>query len=432
MTACGVATTLLTINQVFSRGRQPGGYYQITPEMELDLDAAKTVVSGNEFIFDVQTHHVRTGGEWLKRNKTFAEFVDLLPKDRCQEPDRVNCLARDHYIREIFMDSDTSIAVLSAVPPAPVDTPLSTEESAATRAILDSVDSTHRLYIHGLVLPNIAPLRGQLDGMQKMLEDHRITAWKVYTPWGPDGIGWMLDDKETGIPFIKKAHSLGVKLICAHKGLPILGFNSKYAGCRDIGVVAKMFPDMTFIVYHSGFDPAVAEGPYDPNDTNVTGINTLIKSLLDHKIGQHGNVYADLGSVWRQTMRKPAVAAHVIGKLLKYVGEDRIVWGTDSIWYGSPQDQIQAFRAFQISEEYQEKYGYPALTDKIKAKVFGLNACTPYAITAPTVRQRISGDRIERLKTAYLENPQPSLTSYGPQTRREFIDLVRQNRGWPV
>ena len=50
-------------------------------------------------------------------------------------------------------------------------------------------------------------------------------------------------------------------------------------------------------------------------------------------------------------MRDPDSAAHALGKLFKFVGEDNVLWGTDSIWYGSPQDQIQAFRTFQIADE---------------------------------------------------------------------------------
>ena len=73
-------------------------------------------------------------------------------------------------------------------------------------------------------------------------------------------------------------------------------------------------------------------------------------------------------------MADPDQAAHVLGKLLVAVGEDNILWGTDSIWYGSPQDQIQAFRAFEITAESREKFGYPALTPAVKAKILGQNA----------------------------------------------------------
>ena len=58
-----------------------------------------------------------------------------------------------------------------------------------------------------------------------------------------------------------------------------------------------------------------------------------------------------------------------------------MLWGTDSIWYGSPQDQIQAFRTFQIAPEFREKYGYPEITPALRAKIFGLNAMKPYGIS---------------------------------------------------
>ena len=85
-------------------------------------------------------------------------------------------------------------------------------------------------------------------------------------------------------------------------------------------------------------------------------------------------MYAELGGTWWYLMRNPTQAAHVLGKLLKYVGEKRVLWGTDSIWFGTPQDQIQAMRTFQIDEALQEAHGYPKLTPAIKAGIFGLNA----------------------------------------------------------
>jgi hypothetical protein len=430
MTACGTATALLCMNQVFARRGNTGGFFDVSPEMELDLEAAAAKLSGDEFIFDVQTHHIRPNGDWLRRNQDFTNFLQYLPQTKCGEPDGINCLAREHYIKEIFLDSDTTMAVLSAIPPGPVDNPLTTEEAAATRALVDKMDGSPRLQIHGLALPNLQPTKAQLDGMHRMAEKWKIKAWKVYTPWGPNRTGWWLDDPTMGIPFIEKARRLGIKIICAHKGLALPGFNPDFASPHDIGVVAKMFPDVTFIVYHSGFEPSVPEGPYDPAQASQ-GVNSLIKSLQDNKVPPNSNVYAELGSTWRQVMKNPTAAAHVLGKLLKFVGQDRVLWGTDAIWFGSPQDQIQAFRAFQISEAFQERYGYPALTDKIKAKVFGLNAAVPYGVNPSDVRKKIRGDQIEKTKTAYLENPQPSFRTYGPKTRREFLNLLRQRDGWP-
>jgi uncharacterized protein len=107
-------------------------------------------------------------------------------------------------------------------------------------------------------------------------------------------------------------------------------------------------------------------------------------------------VYAELGSTWRALMGKPTQAAHVLGKLLVHLGPDRVLWGTDSIWYGSPQDQINAFRTFCITEEYQERFGYPPLTRALKAKILGLNASRLHRIEPITNACRF--DEIEELR----------------------------------
>jgi hypothetical protein len=80
-----------------------------------------------------------------------------------------------------------------------------------------------------------------------------------------------------------------------------------------------------------------------------------------------------------------------------------VLWGTDSIWYGSPQDQIQAFRAFEISAEFQERYGYPKLTKELKAKVLGGNGARVYGvdpITAKCSFTRADLDLARRQRTA--------------------------------
>ena len=82
-------------------------------------------------------------------------------------------------------------------------------------------------------------------------------------------------------------------------------------------------------------------------------------------------------------MGNPDEAAHVLGKLLVAFGPERILWGTDSIWYGSPQDQIAAFRSFEITPAFQEQFGYPALTPDVKERILGANAVELFGITPP-------------------------------------------------
>ena len=325
------------------------------------------------------------------------------------------------------MDSDTDIAVLTFTPTNEESMPLTYSEAAATRETLETLnDDTRRLLLHGRIIPN---LPGDLDRMPEIAEQWNIAAWKTYTQFSPNrDTGWWLDG-DYGNAMMEKARQIGVKLICVHKGLPLPSMgkdNLEYGLCRDIGPVARQNPDMTFIVYHSGFDPNKKEGPFERGNPK-SGIDSLIESFLDSEVGLDGNVYAELGSTWRYLMRDPDEAAHAMGKLLKYMGEDRVVWGTDSIWYGSPQDQIQAFRAFQISEAFQEQYGYPEITPAMRAKIFGLNAAGPYGISSDEIKRRAQSDHIGLTKQAYLERPDPSFLTYGPKTRREFFRFTQLN-----
>jgi predicted TIM-barrel fold metal-dependent hydrolase len=406
-------------------GPGSGGYGGIGGE---DPGELCDKLGGGELVFDVQTHHVNPMGAWRSSaiGAGYEAFFASLPQGSCGEIDKVACFSVEHYLREIFVKSDTAVAVLSGVPADPGSNPLEAEEMAASREIVNKLAASERCVIHGLVLPDQG--QAQLDGMQKLAEELKIRAWKIYTPYG----GWRLDDDTIGIPFIEKARALGVKVICAHKGFPLPGFDPIAAHPGDIGVVAKAYPDVRFLVYHAAYDPSTPEGQYNPASTK--GIDTLIKTLEDNGIGKTGNVYAELGSTWRAVMTDPTEAAHALGKLLKHVGEDRIVWGTDSIWYGSPQDQIDAFRAFSIPESLQDRHGYPALTDAVKRKILGLNAAAVYGIDPDAVRCAIAEDDIAKRKMAMwpdrFHRP-ASFRAVGPQTRAELFDLMRLSGGRP-
>jgi uncharacterized protein len=219
-----------------------------------------------------------------------------------------------------------------------------------------------------------------------------------------------------------------VKNICVHKGLPFGKQSYEHSQCSDIGVVAKRFPDVNFLVYHSGFVTGVGERAYE-HAARRDGIDTLIRSLVDNDVKPGSNVYAELGSTWRFLMREPTDAAHALGKLIRYCGESNVLWGTDSIWYGSPQDQIQAFRTFQISRELRERHGYAELTPAVRAKIFGLNAARVYNISAAEVKKYTETDRVARKRLAYLEHPDPHFLTFGPKTRRDFLGLLRETGG---
>lgn len=437
MSTCGVASTLTAFNHAHAALGKAGGFYDVPKEAALDAELAQATLESDDFIFDIQSHHLGPLEAWTEDSARYASRIGFkfIPHGSCDYalPDaqigHLNCYTSEAFIKEIFMDSDTDIAVLTFTPTTEEKMPLTTSEAAATRETLNALnDGGRRLLLHGRVIPN---LPGDLDRMSEIQEQWGIAAWKTYTQFSPNNdTGWWLDG-EYGNKLAENARQIGVNLICVHKGLPLPSMgkeNREYGLCRDVGPAARQNPDISYIVYHSGFDPDKKEGAFERGNP-VSGIDSLIESVLDSEIGLQGNVYAELGSTWRYLLRDPDEAAHAIGKLLKYVGEDRVVWGTDSIWYGSPQDQIQAFRTFQISQAFQEEYGYPEITPAIRTKVFGLNAAVPYGLDSDEIKSRAKVDTIGQLKQAYLEQPDPSFMTYGPKTRREFFDLMKLTGG---
>lgn len=404
VSACGAASTLLAFNSVYAAFGKAGGFFQISEEAGLDSELAAAELEGQEFIFDVQGHFVGEHGLG-----------------------RVGLGSAEDFIKDVFLDSDTDMMVLSFIPSHRENELLTIAEADGARQVVARMEGSHRLLIHGRVNPNQP---GDVEDMDELAGRWGVSAWKTYTQWGPDGKGFFMHDEDTGIRLIEKARELGVRNICIHKGIPFGRQSYEHSLCSDIGVVAKRYPDVNFLIYHSGFIPRQPEGPYDPE--RGEGIDELIRSVLENDVQKNGNVYAELGSTWRYVMRDPDTAAHTVGKLVKYIGEDNVLWGTDSIWYGSPQDQIQAFRTFQISEAFQEKYGYPQMTPKLRAKIFGLNATRPYAIESAEVLKRARSDEIHRARLAYRRSPNPHYLTFGPKTRKEYIEFMRLHGGRPT
>src|SRR5262245_14581661 len=385
----GAAATLFVLGacskeEANSRGESPGGTFDVSDEATQDTATALEELGGEEFIFDVQTHYVNydLAGD-------VGAWTELFPQSRCDEGaggDSRVCFTADAYFREVYVRSDTSMSVLSALP-SQVLVGLQPEDMAFAIDAATRIGVDGRVLMHGGAYPHHGPIESALLGMTDLADRYDIAAWKIYT-MTPSDAHFYFDDHDPSRPqigqrFIDHVREIGPPIICTHKGLSsIVGSSPELASPLDIGPAAARNPDVNFVVYHSGYEPGQEgdSGPYDPDNPNPEGVDRLIRSCQDAGLEPNSNVYAELGGTWWFIMRNPDEAAHIIGKLLKYIGEDRVVWGTDSIWFGTPQDQIQAMRTFQISEELQEAHGYPALTDEVKAKIFGVNAARLYDI----------------------------------------------------
>src|SRR5262245_15601902 len=236
VSAMSAASMVLAFNFAFASIGRTGGGYEIEQEAALDHDLALKRLGSREFIFDVQGHFVGKG--WESRHSLGGA---------------------DRFVKDVFLDSDTDMMVLSFIPSTRRDEILPISEADAVRQIVDRLEGTKRLLIHGRVNPNQP---GDTDDMDELAERWKVAAFKAYTQWGPNGRGFFLTD-DIGVRMIEKARSLGVRNICVHKGLPFGRESYEHSTCSDIGPIAKRFPDMRFLIYHAGYVAEATEGPYD-------------------------------------------------------------------------------------------------------------------------------------------------------------------------
>ena len=463
-----------------------------------------------EFIFDVQSHHVDPDGEWRVTNPAIHAFFNAvwpqaspLTGDQpsigpgghirgsgAGETDPIQNLSRKHYLKEIFLDSATSAAVLSVVPTSP-DTrnPLPIEEAAETIELVNRLANSKRAVMHAFVMPNrgssgttntgsaIPPeplfMREELDLMVERAEKYRdkLRGWKTYCAWGdvPNASGWTLDS-DVGMQFLEQVLAVHRQFpevpptVATHKGFALPGFDQRAAAPRDVGIAAKAYPDVNIVVYHSGYDSGDDQRPYRGDaqaDSSTNTVDALIKSLRENDydaskfrkkgkaFGNVPNVWAELGSVWRDVMHDPDQAAHLLGKLITHVGPKRVAWGTDSLWYGSPQSEIVALRRFDFTERGKELYNLPYGLEgdvedptrrapnparTIRNGILGRNVAAAYNFDPDRRRDVISCDDVAKVKDeGYIQNsgsperesaPLANNLIHGPRTRREAIKSI--------
>jgi predicted TIM-barrel fold metal-dependent hydrolase len=411
-TSCGMAAALVAMNEVF------GPCFEVDAAEIQDPAASQERWPKDQFIFDVQTHHVDVDRPWYENTpdgQVVNSFFRALRPGAKDLKAVLELLNRDHYVKEVFFDSDTVMAVISGVPTATWEkNPLPPDRMVATRRHVNDLAGSRRVLSHGLLRPNLG--RPELDEMERQVRALKIDAWKMYTGAEIGKDAWWLDDEKVAYPFWEKTLKLGVRNICVHKGLPLGIFNEEHCKPSDLLKAAKDWPKLNFIVYHSGFRGFAAlraNEPRNPDPQYIPWISDIIKMLKENP--QVANVYFELGSTFGQTSAyAPEVCMHMLGQMLQVPkGEERILWGTDSIWGGSPQSQIERLRRFTIRDELAEKHGYPPLTPQVKERIFGLNAARLFSVDPKAVRKAIRSDQISRMKQEYADTLQPSNTQYG-------------------
>jgi predicted TIM-barrel fold metal-dependent hydrolase len=273
---------------------------------------------------------------------------------------------------------------------------------------INRITRSRRMLAHGLITPQLG--QADLDFMDQQAAVLKVDAWKGYTGAAPKGFdrGWFVDDEKIAYPMLERARKLGVRRVCLHKGLP-LGPVADYNHPRDVIKAARDFPDIDFLVYHAGLLRVSGATP----DGEVPWTSEFCR--MKKRAAGLANVYMELGSTFGQLVTtNPTACAHLLGQIVDAFGVDHVLWGTDSIWYGSPQWQIEAFRRFEIPRALAERHGYAPLTRAVKEQIFGRNAARLFGVDVDAVRHEIPRDYVSHMKMAYLdEGAAPTHRWYG-------------------
>ena len=410
----GMAVSLLAMNAVFGR------FFDV-----LQVEAADPAVfqernGTTPFIFDVQLHYVSAGydptnaeasrrgavskGALLGIRRGSRRLNPKLESDRGTMAD----LAWDNMVKEVFLDSETAIGLISTPPgPYPQEAVVPPKEMTHIRDEINRVTQSRRMLAHGIVSPQLG--QADLDFMDQQAATLKVDAWKAYTGAAAKGFehGWLLDDEKLAYPMLEKARKTGIRRFCVHKGLP-LGPVADYNHPRDLIKAAKDFPDIDFLVYHAGLLNVSAGTPAGEVPWTSEFCRMAKQAALK-------NIYMELGSTFGQLVTtNPTTCAHLLGQIIAAFGADHVLWGTDSIWYGTPQWQIDAFRRFEIPAALVEKHHYAPLTRGEKEQIFGLNAARVFGVDVTAKRNEIPKDYLTRMKMAYLdEGAAPSHRWYG-------------------
>ena len=258
--------------------------------------------------------------------------------------------------------------------------------------MINDFAGSRRLLAHTVITPKQP---GWMEEVDKAIEVYKPDSWKAYTigdPLAPSKFPWRLDDEKVVYPFYEKALKAGINILCIHKGLLPPDYEQKFAGvweyatAWDIGKAAKDWPQMTFVIYHSALRAFLELPDQAWNEFEAT---------RPHQVGHRpGRDPAEVRGEQRLCRARyvlcqfgggaPEICGGPGGTLIKGFGADHVLWGTDSVWYGSPQWQIEAMRRLKFPEDMQKKYGFAPLggaDSTVKQMIFGSNAARLYRLS---------------------------------------------------
>mgnify|MGYP001093254111 FL=1 len=426
-TASGMAAAYLAMNQVYGPLFAVSRAEAATPEQA----NARAGALKDQFIMDMHTH-------FLRDDTRLTGFVAMRTavgrqgwnKALAEKEQTIEDLKFDNYKKEMFLDSDTKVALISSAPSEiPQDWFLTNAQMAAARQRVNAEAGSRRLFAHAIFTPGRP---GWLDDLDAALALKPESA-KGYTVGDNTHKDlsvhpWRMDDEKTTYKGYEKMLKAGIRNVCVHKGLfshatarqyPRL---EHYADVSDVAKAARDWPQLNFIIYHSAFrneNPAAALAEFEK-----TGRLEWVTDLAEIP-GKHGvtNVYGDLGQIFASTLvAQPRVCAAILGTLIRGLGPERVVWGTDALWTGSPQWQIEGLRRLEIPEDMRKAHGFAALgpaTGPVKTAIFGDTNARLYNVDKARLGAAIRQDTYSARKRQYEKaGADPSNLRYGYVNRQ--------------
>ena len=422
-TASGMAAGFAALNGAF------GPMFEVAAAEASDLGLAqeRSEALRDQFIMDMHTH-------FLRDDTRLTSFVRLResviqrgwnPQLSASGEQTIEHLKFDNYFKEVYLDSDTKIALISSAPSdIPEDWFLTNQQMAEARQRVNEQAGTTRMLAHAIMRPG-AP--GWLDELDAALE-LRPDSVKGYTVGDnthkeTSAYPWRMDDETVMYPGYERMLAAGVTTVCVHKGLwgrataerfPHL---SPYADVRDVAKAARDWPQLNFVIYHAAYrldDPDWALAEFERTG-RIEWVTDLAEIPEAHGVS---NVHADLGQIFAQTLiAQPRMCAAIMGTLIRGLGHDKVCWGTDAVWTGSPQWQIEGLRRLEIPEDMQAAHGFAPLgaaDGAVKSAIFGGNNARLYGRDVPQTQAALAGDRFAAIKADYLaKGATPSNRRYG-------------------
>jgi predicted TIM-barrel fold metal-dependent hydrolase len=389
-TPSALALGFAAMNQEF------GAHFEVGRAEPFDLEEGEARRQGlaSQFVFDDQVHFLRDDADpalFQPLTGLIEYTADLLKLDS-RGREALPAIKFENFLKEIYLDSDTSVALLSG---APSDREpgwmLTNDMMAAARAAVNAVLGERRLLTHAVIAPGHP---GWLDEIDRVHEVLRPDGWKGYTvgePFSPSERRWFLDDERLMYPAYGKLERAGVRNLCIHKGLlpanadEVMPGAEPHARVEDVARAARDWPGLNFVIYHAGYRtiPAPTEGELERFER--TGRIDWVTDLVE-LVRRDGltNVYADIGASFAFTvLTHPRLCAAMLGTLVDGLGADHVLWGTDSVWYGSPQWQIEALRRLELPEDLRRRFGWNPLgpaDGPVKRAILGGNAARLYGV----------------------------------------------------